>query len=256
MAHINKREFFKIIWTYCRIEDSKETRDVKAVDILIENSITYIGRIKHRSVLACLGKNVTRSCSFEFFAGCHLGIAEGGNRFGDWHITILLRNNLRTKGVPFVPDKKMSREKGRTSLPFHEICFHGGALLAQFINGRIHRPSGEQCTRQSRKIVENSKVSPLASLEDAIISPSSTVIPCHAVKRAAQFCRFSYHLSCFLFFLGKTGFDMKVHCLKTLNSICIYCYTLLICQAIYVCGNIIVKCRIIIFLILWWDIIL
>lgn len=58
----------------------------------------------------------------------------------------------------------------------------------------------ERCTRQPRKVVGSSKVSPLASLGDAIISPSSPVIPCHALKRVAQFCRFLHRLSCLLFF--------------------------------------------------------
>jgi len=60
-----------------------------------------------------------------------------------------------------------------------------------------------RCTRQPRKVVGSSKVSPLASLGDAIISPSPTVIPCHVLKHVVQFCRFLHRLSCLLFSFGE-----------------------------------------------------
>jgi len=89
-------------------------------------------------------------------------------------ITALLRNNSRTRGVFSASDRKMSR----TSLPrcrFSSLksvlVNQHNVLLAQFINGRIHRPP--RYTRQARKVVRSSKVSLLASLGDAIISRSS-----------------------------------------------------------------------------------
>lgn len=60
-------------------------------------------------------------------------------------ITALLRNNLRTKGVSVAPGRKMS--KASLPLPYPSpspsfILAHKehNALLAQFINGHIHRP--------------------------------------------------------------------------------------------------------------------
>lgn len=102
-------------------------------------------------------------------------------------ITALLRNNSRTKGAPFARGGKMSRASllpppGRLPPLLKSVLIEEhNAVLAQFINGRIHRPRRERereiCTRQPRKVVGRSKVSPLASLGDAIISPSPTGNP-------------------------------------------------------------------------------